>query len=143
MEKRCQNDIMRIMATTTVRLPEPLKLEAETLADALGISLNALMAVALRDYIDRPVMPWSGLRSGPSAGSPLPQSPAPGAPAPVPKAPKALPVSPAQPMAFKPPKSRSDPCPCGARDRSTGHPVKFKHCHGRDSGSASGAGGSV
>ena len=39
-------------ATTTVRLPEPLKAESEAYAASLGISLNALMAVALRDYLD-------------------------------------------------------------------------------------------
>jgi len=40
------------MATTT-RLPDELKAEAERYAQGLGISLNALMAVALRDYLDR------------------------------------------------------------------------------------------
>lgn len=39
------------MATTT-RLPEGLKIEADAYAARLGISLNALLAVALRDYLD-------------------------------------------------------------------------------------------
>jgi preprotein translocase subunit SecA len=25
---------------------------------------------------------------------------------------------------------RNDPCPCGAKNKD-GHPIKFKHCHGR------------
>jgi predicted transcriptional regulator len=40
------------MATTT-RLPDDLKAEAERYAHDLGISLNALLAVSLRDYLDR------------------------------------------------------------------------------------------
>jgi hypothetical protein len=35
-----------------VRLPESLQGEARGYADGLGISLNALIAVALRDYLD-------------------------------------------------------------------------------------------
>jgi len=26
---------------------------------------------------------------------------------------------------------RNDPCPCGAKDPATGHPVKYKKCHGK------------
>jgi hypothetical protein len=104
------------MATTTVRLPEPLKLEAEALAASLGISLNALMAVALRDYLDRPVMRPSGVPSASATQAAPPPPP---------------PVKPArQGPRIAPPPSRSDPCPCGARDFN-GYPVKFKHCHGR------------
>lgn len=40
-----------IMATTA-RLPADLKAEADAYAAGLGISLNALLAVALRDYLD-------------------------------------------------------------------------------------------
>lgn len=36
----------------TARLPDQLQHEAQELAASLGISLNALLAVALRDYID-------------------------------------------------------------------------------------------
>ena len=60
---------MTLMATTTLRLPEPLKAEADALAVALGISLNALMAVALRDYID--------VRATRRSGLPLPSPPTP------------------------------------------------------------------
>jgi hypothetical protein len=36
----------------TARLPKGLKAEAENYAHSVGISLNALLAVALRDYLD-------------------------------------------------------------------------------------------
>lgn len=36
----------------TARLPEGLKAEAEAYARSLGISLNALLAISLRDYLD-------------------------------------------------------------------------------------------
>lgn len=39
------------MASTTLRLPDALKAEADAYAATLGISLNALCAVALRDYL--------------------------------------------------------------------------------------------
>lgn len=39
-------------SSTTLRLPDGLKSDAETYAAALGISLNALCSVALRDYLD-------------------------------------------------------------------------------------------
>lgn len=37
----------------TVRLPDELKAEVEAYAKRLGLSLNGLIAVSLRDYIDR------------------------------------------------------------------------------------------
>lgn len=41
------------MATSsTMRFPDALKSEATAYADQLGISLNALCAIALRDYLD-------------------------------------------------------------------------------------------
>lgn len=158
----------------TARLKPELEAEARLLAGQMGISLMALVSVALSEFVSvrrtRPFVQQLPV----SAGSPSPPSSPPGGevlPAPLAKGdrsrkgPKPPPPSKVkhtsgaaafhrpygphgaaivrQPMAFKPPKSRSDPCPCGARDRLTDHPVKFKHCHGRDSGSASGAGGSV
>ena len=39
-------------SSTTLRFPDPLKAEATAYADALGVSLNALCAIALRDYLD-------------------------------------------------------------------------------------------
>jgi len=116
-----------MVVTTTVRLPEPLKAEAEALAESLGISMTALMAVALRDYLDRPATRWSGPLSA-ERGASAPPSPAlatsalPAPVSPPPAAPKPL---------YRAPKSRSDPCPCGAREPSTGYPLKWKQCHGR------------
>lgn len=119
---------MMLMATTTVRLPEGLKAESEALAASLGISMTALMAVALRDYLDRPVTRWSGAPSAP-----------PSAPARVPALrPRAAPAAasaavaapaPARPL-IKPPRSRADPCPCGAVDVMDRR-LKYKHCHGK------------
>lgn len=136
------------MATTTVRLPEPLKAEADALAASLGISLNALMAVALRDYLDRPVTRPSGgplpsrgggdlerapprKRGGPASR----QTPGPVIETAMQEAPMAPTVALAAPLRYRPPHSRSDPCPCGARDRND-YPVKWKHCHGRADGQA-------
>jgi len=53
----------------TARLPDALKAEADAYAASLGMSLNALLAVALRDYLDS--------RSG------VPQKPAEPAPGPA------------------------------------------------------------
>jgi uncharacterized protein YecA (UPF0149 family) len=39
------------MATTTVRLPDDLKRQATECAEALGISLNAVMNIALDTYL--------------------------------------------------------------------------------------------
>ena len=117
---------MPIMATTTVRLPEPLKLESETYAASLGISLNALMAVALRDYLDsRRAMPKFGEPSPSVPVAELSSSPVTSAPPPV-----QVPSSEALKPAYRRPASVSDPCPCGAKTWD-GHRVKWKHCHGK------------
>lgn len=42
------------LVATSVRLAEGLKGEAARYAVRVGISLNALVAIALRDYLDRP-----------------------------------------------------------------------------------------
>ena len=44
----------------TARLPEVLEREAKLYAEGVGLSLNALLAVSLRDYLD-------GRRSAPRA----------------------------------------------------------------------------
>jgi len=60
----------RSMATT-LRLPPELKAEADALAARLGISLNALAAVALRDYLDgRSITARSALQSAPPTTRP-------------------------------------------------------------------------
>jgi hypothetical protein len=43
-----QNDTMAF----TARLPDGLKAEADAYAAAVGVSLNALLSMALRDYLD-------------------------------------------------------------------------------------------
>jgi hypothetical protein len=99
----------------TLRLQPGLKTEADALASQLGISLNALVAVALRGYLDsqRP------RRTPSSAPSPsVPRAAAPRRENPV-NSPHLYTVA-----------SRSDPCPCGATDPN-GHLLKFKHCHGK------------
>ena len=51
----------------TLRLPDPLARRARRYAAELGVSLNALLAIALREYLDaraptpRPDSPPSGL----------------------------------------------------------------------------------
>jgi hypothetical protein len=93
---------------TTVRLPEALMQEASDRAAKLGVSFNALVALALRDYL---------------AGRP--------APFPVdPSAPRLtlarLEVGPGnRPQAtFKAPKKPRMPCPCGSGQQ-------WRHCHGK------------
>lgn len=52
---------------TSLRLPDVLKSEATAYAADLGISVNALVAVALRDYLDRRARRRPGLRVAPDA----------------------------------------------------------------------------
>jgi hypothetical protein len=109
----------------TVRLPDALHAAGSSYAADLGISLNALLAVALRDYLaQRPL----GVANLPSSRPPARKVP----PKALPKdrASASAPPPPVDPLKVKAPASRSDPCPCGATDRS-GYPVKYKHCHGR------------
>lgn len=98
--------------STTLRFPDQLKAEASAYADALGVSFNALCAVALRDYLDtrkpkpatlpakvgsqakaEPVRPMVGL-PGAQGGKPVPRVGA------------------------------NQPCPCGSGE-------KYKRCHGK------------
>ncbi len=91
----------------TTRLPEGLEADAKRLAADLGISLNALLAVALADYLRfRPTMQPSGAPSG--------------SPPPAPD----LAAPPAPQEALKAPKNPRAPCPCGSRQQ-------WRHCHGR------------
>ncbi len=99
----------------TLRLPPDLTTQGQDHARSLGISFNALLAVALRDYLD------SRQRTAPFVE-----------PSPVAQAPSVLQPSPvALPVGFKPPASRADPCPCGAKDPQGYNRLKYKHCHGR------------
>jgi len=108
----------------TARLSEELEAEAKVLADRIGISLNALVSVALRDYLDRPIIPWSGVPSPIPAAVPA-LSPAVTLPLPVTK-----PAPLVSQATYRAPKSRSDPCPCGKRNED-GNPLRWKQCHGK------------
>lgn len=67
---------------TTVRLPDLLKTRASAYADELGISLNALVAVALKDYLDSRAsgVVGSGKLETGSLGSPRIDATVPGEP---------------------------------------------------------------
>lgn len=136
----------RFMATfsTSIRLPPAFKAEVDAFAGSLGISLNALIAVALRDYMDGRT---SGPRPVPGAIPPAEPKPA-SAPSPAPKpvsppvvsAPAPKPASLAQSapvpavsakLPFKKPKNRDDPCPCGAMSADGYYRLKFRQCHGK------------
>jgi predicted transcriptional regulator len=102
-----------------MRLPPDLETAATAYAAKLGISRNALVAVALRDYLDaratRPSgAPLAGGVAEQDAGGSSPQSP---------RTPQVS-LTPSPVQTFTPPKSRSDPCPCGSR-------LKWKQCHGK------------
>lgn len=97
--------------STTLRFPDQLKAEATAYADALGVSLNALCAVALRDYLD--------------SRKPKPAAP----PAKVGPQARAVPAKAAEPVPVAsggktvPRVGANQPCPCGSGE-------KFKRCHG-------------
>lgn len=99
-----------MVAGTTVRLPDSLKLEASAYADRLGISLNALIAVALRDYLD--------VRRGQIEPPPM-DSP----PLDVYAGELGVETEMSMPDLF-PKVGRNSPCPCGSGK-------KYKACHGR------------
>jgi hypothetical protein len=64
-----------VASSTSLRLPAQLKAEVTAYADALGLSLNALCAVALRDYLDQ--------RKRPPAPQPAPLPSAQSSPSPT------------------------------------------------------------
>lgn len=105
------------MGSTTLRLPDPLKAEAEAYAASLGLSLNALCAVALRDYLD-------ARRVG-VVPEPVPAVVLEPKPKPV-HAPKRerMAALPAGPVRYAAPKDVYAPCPCGSGK-------KWKWCHGQ------------
>lgn len=111
----------------TLRIPEVLKAEAEAYADGLGISLNALLAVSLREYLNgqrssvmpppvAPVTPDQPLALPAPAALPLESKPATEA-SPVPG--KVL-----YPPDYAAPANPKWNCPCGSKK-------PWLKCHGR------------
>lgn len=104
---------------TTLRLPEQLQLEANRYASSLGLSLNGLIAVALREYLDEraPGVERPQPEPGKSPAKPplLTGGQLPPAPASRPVVPKVQTV----PV----PANRRAPCPCGSGKR-------YSQCHG-------------
>lgn len=116
------------MSARTIRLPPALLAEADAFAASLGISFNALAAVALRDYLDGRSLPKA--TSAPAAPSQAvearaaaqPPRTAQAAAKPVqapPSAPRHAPPARAGAGGVK--VGRNDPCPCGSGQ-------KFKRC---------------
>ena len=126
------------MASTTLRLPDELRADADAYAARLGLSLNALCAVALADYLharravpasevvqaEVPVSGSTGRCAAPVRAS-APTSPLPEA--------RALPASASSPARSRPPGRLAyerpaggvyEPCPCGSGQ-------KWKFCHGK------------
>lgn len=89
----------------TVRLPPPLADEATTMAETMGVSLNAFLTLAVRN--------WVSYQKRFMSSTPSPPRPPPEAPM--------KPVAGREPM---PKVGRNDPCPCGSGR-------KWKHCHGK------------
>jgi SEC-C motif len=96
----------------TVRLPDELQTEANRYAIGLGLSLNSLIAVALREYLDDrkrlespPAIPLPAAVSGHHRPAPTPPAPATARPSIV------------------APANRRAPCPCGSGKR-------YSQCHG-------------
>jgi hypothetical protein len=121
---------------TTARLPDALKQEAETYARGLGVSLNALLAFALRDYLDARrglVVVPAPVPSVPVAAPAVVAFP-PGALSPglaslvALASPDVVRVHEAQPAppdwSAQPAQGRRVPCPCGSHK-------PWKDCHGR------------
>ncbi|MBD8900367.1 SEC-C metal-binding domain-containing protein [Rhodanobacter sp. DHG33] len=104
------------MGSTTLRIPDALKAEADAYAASLGLSLNALCAVALRDYLDarrRGAEPQPGPAPEPDR---QPSKPA--------QVAKAVAVPSARPVRYvEPAQGVYAPCPCGSGK-------KWKWCHG-------------
>lgn len=107
---------------TTVRLPPALRVEAESYARSVGCSLNGLVGVALRDYLDARRLSAAATALPPPAPAPaIEASPAPAAVArPVAKVRASSWETSSGPV--REPRF-NDPCPCGSGK-------KFGKCHG-------------
>lgn len=96
------------MASPNVRLVDGLKIEAATYAANLGISLNALVAVAVREYLAaRIAVPAAGTSQ---VQAPCPVPPPSSSPPRISHASMARMVHPSVPSKV----GRNNPCPCGS-----------------------------
>lgn len=122
------------MANVTLRLPPELHAEATAYAAAIGVSLNALGAVALRDYLDArkrapaaaPAVAEAEAEAEAGAAAAGVAAPAgrPAAAGPARRAPAPAPARTAAPKVAEVPKvGANQPCPCGSGK-------KYKRCHG-------------
>lgn len=111
------------MTAVNLRLAVALKAEALEYAQSLGISLNALVAVAVREYLDVRKRPRTEVAAGTRVAAPAPtrarRAPTPAAPA----SPEAAEGAPSKARGDVPKVGRNDPCPCGSG-------LKYKRCHG-------------
>jgi hypothetical protein len=91
-------------ASTTLRLPDALKADADAYAARVGVSLNALCLIALRDYLDA--------RQGPAAER-------------VRREMEKIQLGAAEVARLSVPRvGANQPCPCGSGE-------KYKRCHGK------------
>lgn len=116
---------MPVSKGPNVRLLGDLKAEASAYADGLGISLNALVAVAVREYLDAR---RSGHRSAAPPALPSALIEERRASAPAPETPQ--PVTLVRPLSGHPDGvPPNDPCKCRsgrkAKNCSSGHPLGF------------------
>jgi hypothetical protein len=121
----------------TCRMKPDLQAEAQQFSDAVGVSLNALVSLSVRDYLDRrtrrfgkpyankPATLVADLAGKTEIEAAIVLAEIKGKPLPVIRP---LAMDPAY-VRVRPPRSRADPCPCGAKD-ALGRPLKYKHCHG-------------
>ncbi|ULU23788.1 SEC-C metal-binding domain-containing protein [Dyella terrae] len=111
-------------ASTTLRLPEALKADADDYASRVGVSLNALCLIALRDYLDArrgiaPVRP--GQRE---AASPPDALAEPAQNARAEEVRREMEKAQQRSVLSVPRVGANQPCPCGSGE-------KYKRCHGK------------
>ena len=105
----------------TFRIPDGFKAEAQAYADGIGLPLNALLAVALREYLDR--RSRQGVSAGPDTAAPgLVHSSTTGKPDQQSQQPASK--EPAERTFIGPKLGANQPCYCKSGKR-------FKDCHGR------------
>lgn len=115
--------------STTLRLPDGLSAEAKAEAEALGVSLNALCAFALRQYLDARKVAAAAVVLPPAKGVKPPSSPPRTTVSPVSRGASTLAdrVDSGEVKVSRndvPKVGANQPCPCGSGK-------KYKRCHGQ------------